>query len=461
MTKYRATRNLPRLKSLNGAATYSDTTKGSSYGGDCHVCIDNTPIYSSARLGKSIQECLPEELLSAIFVECLPSSSFSSFLQVKSGENGVVGGMACSSTHFTDISEQTAPLTLLKVSRKWRRIALSTPMLFTRLILIGEPTVSPFKIISLWLDHSGILPLDVFISSNLWRRRNVSETDIIGALTLLRDHMHRIRSLAVTPDETLVYLFPPTVSAAEAKILQLLHFNRTLDSRYLENLSTISAPNLRAYWGFLSRWPKTIAFNDRLEVIGGFNALAEKDVVEIGLMTPNIQQMAFSFQGELSGMSAFSRPTWSTPTISLNLLRKLFIRVPLHFGGYWPVICAFLERLRTPNLEEFGLYRSTFGAFGQISSPSPFTFLSECKPPLRTLELEGISVVPDHFRLLLPELQQLQHLAIRDAYIATGVLKLLTIQESVDSESPICLRLTSLSFIRADFSKHMQQHSFV
>ncbi|KIJ41031.1 hypothetical protein M422DRAFT_172730, partial [Sphaerobolus stellatus SS14] len=60
-----------------------------------------------------------------------------------------------------DASLKRNTLIFLRVCRSWRRIALATPEFFTRLDLTRQCNINPINIISLCLNHSGILPLEI------------------------------------------------------------------------------------------------------------------------------------------------------------------------------------------------------------------------------------------------------------------------------------------------------------
>ncbi|KIJ23299.1 hypothetical protein M422DRAFT_196108, partial [Sphaerobolus stellatus SS14] len=62
---------------------------------------------------------------------------------------------------FDDITISSPPLLLFRVCRKWRRIAMYTPGLFTILPLKTRPSLNPLKVFPKWLEWSGSLPLNV------------------------------------------------------------------------------------------------------------------------------------------------------------------------------------------------------------------------------------------------------------------------------------------------------------
>ncbi|KAJ7807114.1 hypothetical protein B0H13DRAFT_590108 [Mycena leptocephala] len=83
---------------------------------------------------------LPEDVISAIFIACV------------------------SSTSNATLDSETAPLLLCQVCSAWRRVALSTPQLWTSLhipLLSTSKTQDLADIASCWLSRSGVLPLSI------------------------------------------------------------------------------------------------------------------------------------------------------------------------------------------------------------------------------------------------------------------------------------------------------------
>ncbi|KAK7052292.1 F-box domain-containing protein [Favolaschia claudopus] len=78
---------------------------------------------------------LPPEIISEIFLRCLPSAS------------------------YAESSPEDAPLLLTQICRQWRQVALQTPGLWTSLRFVdGQKSV---ELVSLWFSRSGDLPLDL------------------------------------------------------------------------------------------------------------------------------------------------------------------------------------------------------------------------------------------------------------------------------------------------------------
>lgn len=98
----------------------------------------------------------PPELLSEIFLHCLPDALYPT-------------------------PAYNAPLILCWVSQKWRQIALATPGLWTSpstmVSLLKRPTSNPRCLPDLWLTRSQALPLDVRIYIDQGRSASKSVWD--------------------------------------------------------------------------------------------------------------------------------------------------------------------------------------------------------------------------------------------------------------------------------------------
>jgi len=81
------------------------------------------------------------------------------------------------------ITPNSAPLLLIQVCRQWRRVALGTPHLWTTLALECDPAVNPRIVISMWLQHSRSLPIDIYISGQC-------NSTVLHPIS---EHMHRVR----------------------------------------------------------------------------------------------------------------------------------------------------------------------------------------------------------------------------------------------------------------------------
>ncbi|KAJ6559913.1 hypothetical protein B0H19DRAFT_1375868 [Mycena capillaripes] len=83
---------------------------------------------------------LPEDIVGAIFLACLPS------------------------TRNPAISDREAPLLLCRICRSWRSLALATPRLWAAIHIV-VPAQSQLEritnLVGIWLKRSGVVPLDI------------------------------------------------------------------------------------------------------------------------------------------------------------------------------------------------------------------------------------------------------------------------------------------------------------
>ncbi|KIJ55611.1 hypothetical protein M422DRAFT_152038, partial [Sphaerobolus stellatus SS14] len=93
---------------------------------------------------------LPPEIMAEIFIWCT-EDRFSAKIEF--------GGFI----KELEISPFKAPLLLMRVCRRWRRIALNTSRLFTNISLWDDTLINPLLVIRMWLQQSGTLPISIDI----------------------------------------------------------------------------------------------------------------------------------------------------------------------------------------------------------------------------------------------------------------------------------------------------------
>ncbi|KAJ7490877.1 hypothetical protein FB451DRAFT_1124443, partial [Mycena latifolia] len=109
--------------------------------------------------------CLPVDISSEIFIQCLiPSSSAP--------------------------RAQHAPLLLLDVCNAWTNIALSTPALWA-VIHLAQPMSNPESLLCTWLERAGNRALSISLPTPL-------STDIAAAIG---SHVHQLQDLRIFHDE--------------------------------------------------------------------------------------------------------------------------------------------------------------------------------------------------------------------------------------------------------------------
>jgi hypothetical protein len=148
---------------------------------------------------RSLVRSLPDELLSWIFTECIPTEG---------------------ATVSLETSVHEAPMLLCHVCSRWRSVAFSTPQLWNRLVATIGPAPPPhsshsLKLISLvqeWFDRAKTLPLSFRFASHLNYFECESPDDPIAQETYVPHGLlcplssSRLRCLDLTLSWTPVYL---------------------------------------------------------------------------------------------------------------------------------------------------------------------------------------------------------------------------------------------------------------
>ncbi|KAJ6603723.1 hypothetical protein B0H10DRAFT_643275 [Mycena sp. CBHHK59/15] len=157
------------------------------------------------------------------------------------------------SSIFNRINMSEAPWLLSHVSHHWRRIALSTPMLWCFLRVNMSTTDSghfnahgTFQLVKLFLDRSASCPISFILfceetaetrpilelligASDRWEELDlIAPGAFIESLSPIRGHLHRLRRLALYREDPEVDLEPPHIVDifAEAQCLRKVTFTR-------------------------------------------------------------------------------------------------------------------------------------------------------------------------------------------------------------------------------------------
>lgn len=165
----------------------------------------------------SSMSTLPPEILTEIFVHCLPQEQ------------------------FPVPSCREAPLLLTHVSSQWRTLALSTPELWAALHVDYKDPVEDIPATELWLSRSGSCPLSLSIAIDF------NEQPHQEILDLLCRHSHRWRHIRF--DFRRLY-------CAAMYNLELAHGNLTQLTTFEFHTRDISNPNVSQITNLLSFAPQ-------------------------------------------------------------------------------------------------------------------------------------------------------------------------------------------------------------
>ncbi|KAF7362719.1 F-box domain-containing protein [Mycena venus] len=178
---------------------------------------------------------LPQDIIRAIFVACMPST-----------RNAVM-------------SPDDSPLLLCQICSAWRQLALTTPQLWASLHIVVP---SPSKINQLtqtvgsWLSRSGIVPLSISMvtSSSYPTFDDINiDHDLTELLSLLADMTSRWHRIRMIPPAFSSFKPLSHLSAADFPILKTLSIGSSslfgvasVESSPWQSLSLLTAPNLRS-----------------------------------------------------------------------------------------------------------------------------------------------------------------------------------------------------------------------
>jgi hypothetical protein len=173
---------------------------------------------------------------------------------------------ATGSTDFSPLRRSFQTVVSLVCSH-WRNVAFSTPSLWTTIEVTPEAH-PPYQPVSMWLERSKGLPIDICVDCERLEAEPPSDADIKFLFSLLVPHIHRWRTMEVSVEEYHhMYVFLSAVSdpsipaAPQLTTLELYHHEETeeFDSFGMSGQLTLfggSAPLLTrlVLWGVPVDW---------------------------------------------------------------------------------------------------------------------------------------------------------------------------------------------------------------
>ena len=255
------------------------------------------------------------------------------------------------------ISSTTVPLLLLRVCKIWREIALGTRPLFTKIFLYGRLKVDPWKVIPMWLDRSGSLPLDVVIQPELWSPTGplttANERDKVRALLdLLCNNLHRIRTLRM--GEFGGSLLPSSNPELQLQTLEELTITDAEPATDPEiyDLCSIYAPELRTLQILRSRFDLSWNMHINQFYPGGNlrvfrNSSFPQTLDDLGHL------LGFNPLLEICNVTQWetTQESWEyleNARIHLPCLRQLILSTPSNSENAFQVFCRFINCLDIP-----------------------------------------------------------------------------------------------------------------
>ncbi|KIJ55768.1 hypothetical protein M422DRAFT_200116 [Sphaerobolus stellatus SS14] len=361
---------------------------------------------------------LPVEILSEIFLQCLPPSTTYFYYPHDM-------------LKLQSITSTEAPLILLGVCKRWRRIALDTPRLFTELVATNPLPLNAAAVTNLWLDRSKVLPIDVSITPEYW---GIPEELRREALKWLGEQSHRIWALQISPSMFLDSFIPPgsELDAPSMKEITILYSPlRGLPHK----LGRLKAPNLEKIdirtsvdWrSFLTFGTSVTSFSDNTEH-------APEDVLQLLRQLPNIRSFSAETTTDIPGHTIPS----TIARVSLPKLEQLSLVIT----GPCLRMAEVLQRLRMPRLAQFTLR----------CDPSHYNFLplwtalSMSQATLERLTLNAFGIEREAFHTLLSSLPNISDLALEGMDIAAG-----NVFEQLQRKNGLCPKLRMLDLSGSSF----------
>jgi len=387
-------------------------------------------LQESLRLLKGLSSLirrLPEEILAEIFV-------FSSISPIpplpKYGYD----------QKSREISLDNPPFILFRVCKRWKRIAIQTPRLFTQMILrkgLSEPTINPYAVLPLWLRYSGSLPLEVhfrlprhFRWKPLQIRLNLP--DLFGPL---KPELQRITTLVLTTQNSLPVLFPPNTTTD----LPLLKELRLLDDIYATERDTIGTVMVGgvtdAEMKLMDHLLRSFRFGKNLVNFKG--ATEPNGLIQLFLQSPNLESCKIKY-------------TQFSEELPLALRSPIFLpylsSLELKCSPTNELLSPILPYLRTPTLRDLSIRREdSEGEDFLLPFITSWLEHSEVKLDYLSLALCHLNIWPNDLRALLHLLPTLPHLRLHSGEFTSELLAVLNATINPD----ILPSLTKLELINS------------
>lgn len=254
---------------------------------------------------------IPPEVLAKIFVHSLPGES-----------------------SFTEPSIHTPPLLLSLVSTQWRKVAITTPTLWTGLEVYfhNDPDDPPESFIKMWLDRSGPLPVNLYV----WCAPNVQVPRPIMKHFLAT--MHRWKIIDFEFEDTAGQVVRPPSGAPLLEVARIASINA---GQWPDVLST--APRLRRLLTLWSApreclmWSRLTDFTAHPSPLFSQSMSACFDILSF---CPNLTQCTFL------------RINWTLPNHNLSALTHSRLQTLIISGESTANLGCFVDHLTLPALTD-------------------------------------------------------------------------------------------------------------
>lgn len=377
---------------------------------------------------------IPPEVMGQIFVACLDPYCLHVDLYFQAYDEETTPNISPSST----------PLVLLRVCRTWRRIALGTPELFTRLFLHRRNHVDPCIIVPMWLQHSGKLPLDIVIRPESWYSPNKLNNNRVGdvrvrpLLSLIQQNIHRVRTLRC--GAYLEECLPRVQTIFMGSLREFTLTSSFYSSQHSYESGTVMAPNLEVFQilqgahyhhalDFIAWGPKLRIYRNE----GVFQSLT--NLATILLNSPNLEVCIL----QMGARNTSSRRDWESLKIRLPRLCRLHL-TSIGGGDEFEDLCPFLNCLEAPNLEFLDVENDVYTRPEQDFATSFRSLFPAANAKLKILRLHRFDTESIDLESLLPKFTELSELSMEWGLCDEAVFRVLV--------SPsICPKLSSFSLV--------------
>ncbi|KIJ41040.1 hypothetical protein M422DRAFT_68362 [Sphaerobolus stellatus SS14] len=336
-----------------------------------------------------------------------------------------------------------SPPVLLRVCKSWRRIALTTPELFTRLHFDRHCHFNPISLVSLYLNHSGILPLDISLSPELW---HAWPEYVKGVFDMIKYHAHRISKLKISSSSPLYFfmLFPKGHDH-HLPILRQLDIELRLNRGEDVGTTRIFMPNITEFnINTFFEWQNIFVVGNSLRRFGASDRPSEAGSQQLLALLrgcPNLEACYLHFED-----NSFDNIFQESSSSEINLPK--LSEFQLLWCQETAKLREILPRLRTPNIESLTIKADYFSELLNIIPAVSSWLHAGSVVHLRKLILSSVLVLADQLHTLLAGLPYLQDLTLGLTTITDDSMAVLNRDINPDV-CPALLRLTLTDSIHA------------
>ena len=364
---------------------------------------------------------LPPEILGEVFVQCL--------LALRDEERSRF-------KKFADVFNVCGPL--FRVCKRWKRIALGTPGLWT----VFQVIPGTKDRVQMCLDKSGALPIQILLDPDI--RNGFLEVQPI------LDNFHRVEEIdgfdVHLMEEILrrECIFPTPV----LRVVRLTDAGRFSQDQCFRFQNIIQAPAIESLEltnciCLLSVFCRNLGKLHHLK-------LAEDSESQLDLYIPALLDI-LQFSSSLRSLHLRLPRQMMAIRADISMITVPHLRL-LDVRGRRNHILELLAVLDAPYLD-----RLTLAYWGERNSTSSWipiqTFLRANPPPLRSLTLSRVSLgTGNDFGDFISRLSHLEYLELDKCDVDVGHLMALILDSCLQHDNMVCPKLATLSLIQKTFA---------